>query len=127
MIQQLKKADGCFDDFGDDTLKKHGDVNRLIDQCPQCQGYGLVEGIEEATASRQSRAVIQAATGDTDQTAKAYWKEFYISAFDGLIENLEHRLTSPLLQTMFEIETIVVDLITMPGRDFSIELMEMNV
>jgi hypothetical protein len=54
------------------------------------------------------------------EAAKVYWQEYYISALDGLIENLNVRLTSDLLKTLVEFELIaVVDLrVGAPNLDF---------
>lgn len=127
MISNLQKTRDNFEDVWTETLEHRDEINRMI-RVSGIDSYGIVDGIESPENGRGARRVqlrqIEDVVENRAEAAKVYWQEYYVSAFDGLIENLKVRLTSDLLKTLVEFEMIAVDLVGAPNLDFSIENIE---
>ena len=133
LLQELRnaKSDNEFDTLWDSVEDSRTTINGLIQQDAVCQAYGLIDEIESASAGRGAARVAihdiaENVEEDENHAAKLYWKEFYVSAFEGIIADLERRLDSDLLKTLMEMETILVKLVEAENLDFSIESIEKN-
>lgn len=126
LIKELEKekSDHSYENFWEDVIDERITINDMIAADDICQRCPYIDGIEEPTIPRQLIRDLEAATAaDEDEFAasKAYWKEFYISAFDSIIDNLRKRLDSEMLKLLLEIENILVNLIDSQNSEIKID------
>jgi hypothetical protein len=126
LIKELEKekSDHSYENFWQDIIDEGITINDMIAADDICQRCPYIDGLEEPTIPRQFIRDLEAATADDEDefaASKAYWKEFYISAFDSIIDNLKKRLDSEMLKLILEIENILVDLIDSPNSEIKID------
>ena len=124
-------SDDAFELFWHNIELTRIEVNNLIENDDECTSYGITDEIESPSVGRGAARVAipniaENADVDEIEAAKLYWKEYYISAFEGVIIDLNTRLESDMMKTLYEMEMILVDLVGTPGMDFSIENIERN-
>ena len=62
--------------------------------------------------------------GTDEESIKAYWREYYIGAFTSIIQDLQDRLDSPLINVFVEIEEVLINAICAPDIPLVIEEIE---